>query len=196
MDSDTEPVRAFVPSALLLTLAIGALTCTATEVEPELVESPIFVAEDGSFSLELPVGWMRSEHTLSHDGWDRQVIAFNAGPVLEAKDGQTIDASAPELLMAMQDYLAAQPGIEFIECRAATLDGLPGFRMHFRNPPSVEGNGGSGSAAAAEVVMYCAILGETLFAFSLEGRSPDSFARDLDVLEKMVASFRHRLPAP
>lgn len=181
------------PHALLLAALVPA--CSATEIEWERVEDPRFVAEDGSYSLELPLGWVRSEHALTRDGWELQVISFNAGPVLEPVDGAPIDLAAPELLVALQDQLAVQPGVQVIECRSATLDALPGFRMHFTLEASSRPQAGPrATTGSTETVLYGAVEGVTLYAFSFESRSPGSFARDLEVFERLVASFERREP--
>jgi hypothetical protein len=180
-----------VRSFTLVPFVLIASACRATVIEPVPVEDPRFVAEDGSYSLELPLGWQRAEQTLTHDGWDRQAITFNAGAVLAADETRAIDASAPELLTAMQEQLEAQPGIELVECRSATFDDLPGFRLHFRK--AQEGDDGAETPGErTEVVIYCAIEGARLYALSLESRSPETFERDVGVLERMVASFRRR----
>ncbi len=170
--------------------------CSATEIEWERVEDPRFVAEDGSYALELPLGWVRSEHSLTREGWEAQLISFNAGPVLEAANGTAIDLAAPQLLVALQDELAAQPGVEVIDCRPVTLDALPGFRMHFfqEAPPDLEADPGT-PADSTEMVLYGAVEGVTLYAFSFESRSPVTLARDLEVFERLVASFERLEPA-
>jgi len=162
------------------------VACASAGVEHETIESPHYTAADGSYSLELPLGWRRADNALTFDGPDHQTITFNAGAVLD-EETRAIDASAPDLLVAMRDSLEAQPGIELIDCDAATLDGLSGFRMHFR--PALE-DGQAADALRAEVVIYGAIEGTTLFALSLESRDPATRARDLDVFERLVASFR------
>lgn len=171
--------------------------CTATEIEWERIEDPLFVAEDGSYSLELPLGWVRAEHSLTRDGWEAQVISFNAGPVLETEDGSAIDPAAPELLVALQDELSAQPGVEVIECRSVTLDALPGFRMHFTQQGPLASEEDTGTLeGSTEMVLYGAVEGVTLYAFSFENRRPATFARDLEVFERLVASFDRLEPAP
>jgi hypothetical protein len=170
----------------LLLLALLA-ACSSTGVEHETVASPHFTAADGAYTLELPLGWRQAENALTFEGPDHQTITFNSGPVLDTNEGVPIDASAPDLLTAMRDSLEAQPGIELLECRTTTLDGLSGFRMHFR-PLSDEG--APAEAQRAEVVIYCAIEGATLYALSLESRDPATRVRDLEVFERLVASFR------
>ena len=193
--------------ALLASLIwAGSLACSSTEIEWERIEDPHFVAEDGSYSLELPLGWVRAEHSLTQDGWEAQVISFNAGAVLETADGSAIDPAAPELLIALQDELSAQPGVEVIDCRSVTLDALPGFRMHFTQTAPVDLEGDSGTPAGStepalrtEMVLYGAVEGVTLYAFSFESRRPATFARDLEVFEQLVASFarrEHARPGP
>lgn len=178
--------------SLLLVASVLALAaaCASTEVEWERIEDTRFTAEDGSFALELPLGWARSERALTHDGWEHQTITFNAGAVFEPGVARPADASSPELLAAMQDELAAQPGIELVELRPATLDGLAAFRMHFRRVAE------DGAPAGAQAVLYGAIDGETLYAFSLESASAATFPRDLEAFELMVASFRRLGVAP
>jgi hypothetical protein len=176
------------PSSLLAPLlALAALACASTEVDWERVEEARFVSEDGSFTLELPLGWARSEHALTREGWERQTITFNAGAVLEPTEGLPIDASAPELLEVMREQLAGQPGIELVECRAARLDGLAAFRMHFRRSAEEDA-----PPSPAQAVLYGAVDGVTLYAFSLESGDAASFAQDLEAFELMVASF-HRV---
>jgi hypothetical protein len=163
-----------------------AAACASTAVDFERISDPRFVAEDGSFTLELPVGWSRHERALTRDGWQHQTITFNSGAVLEPAEGRPIDASAPELLSAMQDELAHQPGIELLECRAAQLDSLSAFRMHFRRLPE----DGAPAGPAQQAVLYAAIDGRTLYALSLENARAETFADDLADFERMVASFR------
>jgi hypothetical protein len=169
--------------ALLATLAPA---CASAELEWERIEDPHFVAVDGSFSLELPLGWARTEQALTHDGWEHQTITFNSGAVLAPAEGQAIDAASPELLAAMQDELSTQPGIELVDVRPARLDGLAAFRMHFRRVALEEG----AEAPPQQAVLYAAIDGVTLYAFSLESSDPATFGRDLAAFELMVASFR------
>jgi hypothetical protein len=180
--------------ALALAAACASTACASTEVEWERIEDARFTAEDGTFALELPLGWVRSERALTHDGWEHQTITFNAGAVFEPGVSRPADASSPELLAAMQDELAAQPGIELVELRPATLDGLPAFRMHFRRV--AEDGAPAESQAEAQAVLYGAIDGETLYAFSLESASAETFPRDLEAFEQMVASFRRLGVAP
>src|SRR5688572_24415658 len=88
---------------LALAAACATTACASTEVEWERIEDTRFIAEDGSFALELPRGWARSERALTHDGWEHQTITFNAGAVFEPGVSRPTDASSPELLAAMQD---------------------------------------------------------------------------------------------
>ena len=177
------------PALVLLALTAA---CASTEAEWDRIEDPRFVAEDGTYALELPVGWARSERALTHDGWEHQTITFNAGAVLEPSEGQAIDAASPQLLAAMQDELSAQPGIELVEVRPAVLDGLAAFRMHFRRIPE---EGAEEPVPPSQAVLYAAIDGVTLYAFSLESTSTAAFPRDLEAFELMVASFRRLDPA-
>ena len=179
-------MRSLFPLApvLALAMACASTACASTEVEWERIEDARFTAEDGTFALELPLGWVRSERALTHDGWEHQTITFNAGAVFEPGVARPADASSPQLLAAMQDELAAQPGIELVELRPATIDGLPAFRMHFRRLAE------DGAPSGAQAVLYGAIDGEMLYAFSLESASAETFPRDLEALEQMVASFR------
>lgn len=174
-------------SPLVAAFLALAVACASTEVDWERIQDARFVSEDGTFALELPLGWARSERALTHDGWEHQTITFNAGAVFEPGVSRPVDASSPELLAAMQDQLATQPGIELVECRAARLDGLAAFRMHFRR---VAEEGEEAPAAPAQAVLYGAIDGETLYAFSLESACAETFPRDLETFELMVASFR------
>jgi hypothetical protein len=166
---------------LALHLAVG---CAAREVEPERVESPHFVSADGSYALELPLGWIRDGNALTREGFEAQAITFNAGPVLGDSDPKAVDASAPELLQAMREQLEAQPGVTVLACLPATFDGLAGFRLHFREAPP-----GTEEQAAREHLICGAIAGETLFAFSYEAAAGAPFQRDLDTFEHMLASF-------
>jgi len=186
-----------IGAILLASLAwAGSLACSAS-AEWQRVEDPHFVAEDGSYSLELPLGWMRAEHALTRDGWEAQLITFNAGAVLEAASALAIDPGSPELLTALEDELAAQPGVEVIDCRSVTLDALPGFRMHFTQEAPVDLEGDTGTPpGSAEMVLYGAVEGVTMYAFSFVNSRPETFDRDLEVFERMVASFARREHAP
>lgn len=183
-------IRVGLACACFLVACFLVQACSATEVEWERIEDPRFVAEDGSYSLELPLGWVRAENSLTRDGWKAQVISFNAGPVLETEDGSAIDATAPELIVALQEQLSAQPGVEVIDCRSVTLDALPGFRMHFTTQGPVESEEDPAVAEGTTVmVLYGAVEGVTLYAFSFESRRPETFERDLVDFERLVASF-------
>lgn len=176
--------RLFAASFWLAAPSLAALACNATVVERDRVETPLFVAPDGSYRLELPLGWLRDGNALTLDGRDQPTIAFNAGPVLAGADPQAIDASAPELIIAMEDELATQPGVRVIDCRSVTLGGLPAFRMHFlRTDPEAADDG------QRELLICGAISGETLFAFSYEAPAGEAFARELEIFERLVASF-------
>ena len=96
----------------------------------------------------------------------------------------------PELIVALQEQLSAQPGVEVIDCRSVTLDALPGFRMHFTTQGPVESEEDPAVAeGTTEMVLYGAVEGVTLYAFSLESRRPETFERDLVDFERLVASF-------
>jgi len=175
-----------------LLLALSACASTSSEIEWQRVESSHFVAADGRYAVELPSGWLRSGNVLARDPAGANVISFNGGPVLTGDMSLTVDASSPQLLQAVSDQLAAQPGIDLLECRAVTLDGLPGFRAHFTADEG--GSEGPAPAVRTEHVLYSAVDGEMLYAFALEAPPGDEFARDLADFEALVASFK-RLPA-
>ena len=183
-----------------LVLALGAACASqSVETEWERVESPHYVAEDGSFALELPVGWMRSGGVLARDPDGAHAISFNAGPVLTGEDAIAVDASAPELVQAVSEQLAAQPGVRVLDCRAAALDGASGFRVHFVREPEPEAGAEAEADDApplprSEHLLYSVIDGEMLYAFSLEAPAGEEFALDVPEFEELVASFR-RLPA-
>lgn len=178
--------RAFPAATALLTWALLAGACAGTKVEPDRVETPLFVAEDGSYRIDLPLGWLRDGNSLTRDG--EQTITFNSGPVLAGAGA--IDASAPDLFLAMRHELEVQPGVTVLDCGPATFDGVPGFRMHFRTAPSEE----SAGAVPRETLICGAVAGEVLFAFGFEAPVGEAFERDLPVFERMVASFECRLP--
>lgn len=173
--------------AALAILGLALLAaCGTTEVEPERVETPHHVSADGSYALELPLGWIRDGNALTREGFEAQTITFNAGPVLEDAAPGSVDVGAPELLQAMREQLETQPGVSVLACLPATFDGLAGFRLHFRQ----------GTPEAAREHLICgAVAGQTLFAFSYEAAAGAPFAHDLEAFERMVASFDHR-PQP
>ena len=177
--------------SLLALAASFLLACTSTTTieQWEPVGATRFVAEDGSFSLELPEGWQRSGQLLTRDGAELQAITFNAGDVMDPS--QALDPSSPELLQAMKDTLASQPGVEVLELGAATLDGLAGFRMHFtQEPPADPAAPQAVPPPKREALLYAAIDGSTLYALSYEAADGVRFALDLAVFERLVASFR------
>lgn len=176
--------------ALLATLVFTGLACSATEIEPEHVESPYFVGEDGSYALELPLGWQRSENSLAHPGGGSHVITFNAGPVLDPADTSGLDPNAPELYQAMRAELEAQPGTHVLECRMDTFDGLPGFRLHFLRAESPE------SGPARETMICGAVSHEMLYALGYEAAPGAEFGAELATFERLVASFDHLPAAP
>lgn len=170
---------------------LAALGCSATKVEPDRIETPLFLAEDGSYRLRLPVGWWRDGNTLTRDR--EQSISFNAGPVLAEMQQNGIDPNDPRLYAALLHELEGQPGIQVVQCAAATFDGLPGFRMHFRTAP---GQGEGQSEAPSETLICGAIAGEVLFAFAYEASSGPAFGRDLETFERLVASFEYLSDRP
>jgi hypothetical protein len=176
------------PWLATVSLALTAsCASTAVEVEWERVESPRFVSKDGGFALELPVGWLRSGQVLARDPNGAHAISFNAGPVLAGESTLAVEAGAPQLLQAMEDQLALQPGVEVRECRAVVLDGLPAFRAHYLEHAD--------GAPASEHLLYGAVAGEMLYAFALEAPAGAEFTRDLPEFEALVASFRRLAPA-
>lgn len=178
--------RSSVSALAIAALACLGSACATTKVEPDRVEEPLFVAEDGSYRLDLPLGWLRDGHALTRDG--NQTITFNAGPVLA--NAGAIDASAPGLFLAMRHELEAQPGVTVLDCGPATFGGVPGFRMHLRTEPAA---GGDAAAGTRETLICGAVAGEVLFAFAYEAAPGEAFGRDLPVFERMVASFECRL---
>jgi len=197
MPSVTESSRKNRPCSRALAL-VAFLTLAAAcagqtvETEWERIDSPRFLSPDGAWELELPVGWVRSGGVLSRVPDGDHLISFNAGPVLEGEQALAVDPSAPELVQALHDQLASQPGIEVLECTAGRIDGLPAFRAHFVQAPSPEA--AEEGAVKREHLLYSAIDGEMLYAFALEAPAGAGFARDLPEFERLVASFR-RLPA-
>jgi len=183
--------------ALAASFLLGCVSDTAIE-QWEPVAEARFVAEDGSFSLELPTGWRRSGQMITRDGPELHTITFNAGDVMDPS-AEAIDPSSPELLQAMEDTLAAQPGVKVLELGTATLDGLAGFRMHFTQEPPVDpaappAAAGAEAPAKREALLYAAIDGTTLYALSYEAADGVRFALDLAVFERLVASFRRGTP--
>jgi len=163
----------------LLVALLGAVACQSTRVERDRVDQPEYTAPDGSYRLALPLGWWRDGNTLTAPDGD-QTIAFNAGPVLAGVDPRAVDAGTPELIAAMEAELAAQPGVRVVDCSAARVGGLPGFRMHFvRATDSDE----------REQLIVGAISGATLFAFSYEAASGAAFAAQTSTFEGLVESF-------
>lgn len=181
--------RALVASLWLAPVSLASLACGATVVEPDRVETPLFVAPDGSYRLELPLGWLRDGNSLTLEGQDQPTIAFNAGPVLSGIDPQAIDASAPELIVAMEHELAAQPGVRVIDCRSIILGGLPAFRIHFLRADPGD------TSEPREILLCGAVSGDTLFAFSYEAPPGEAFTRELATFERLVASFQPLEPA-
>lgn len=190
-----------LPCALLASLVLAlapACASQSAEIEWERVETPHFEAEEEGFALELPLGWFRSGRVLARDPEGLHAISFNAGPVLTGEEALAVDASAPELLQAVSEQLAAQPGVQLFDCRAVSLDGLPAFRAHFAVDQAALEPAQPGEAATSpgkrEHLLYSAIDGEMLYAFALEAPAGAEFARDLPEFEGMVASFRRLSP--
>src|SRR5258706_15622075 len=97
---------------LLAALLLASASCVGVESDGgQRVENPTFVAEDGAYRLELPLGWKRSGQALTRDGWEQQTISFNAGRVKEPDDGQAIDASAPGFFQAPEQELTPPTGL-------------------------------------------------------------------------------------
>lgn len=192
-----SPALAAAP--LLATLfLLGACAATTEESQWDPLASTTYVAADGSYRLELPEGWLRSGQTLTREGPERQTITFNAGAVLP-EGAVPIDAAArPYLLQALQDELAAQPGTRVLALGDATLDELPGFRMHFVQAvpaPEAEADAGAAAGPEREILIYAAVAGSTLYALAYEAEPGATFAQDLPAFEALVASFRRTPPA-
>lgn len=184
-------------SRFLFALLLATASCAGVDSgSTQRVETPTFVSEDGSYRLELPLGWKRSGQALTRDGWEQQTISFNAGRVKEPDDGQAIDASAPGFFQALEEELRTQTGVEVLECGPQQLDGLEGFRMHFMRGAQPAGDAGRAADSKREYLTCGVLADDMLFVFSYEAPAGDSFARDLPTFERMVQSFRHSAPPP
>lgn len=176
-------------------LALAACAAPEVETEWEPVESPShFTSEDGAFTLELPQGWLRSGHVLARTPEGASVITFNAGPVLSGEDALAVEAGAPELIQAMSEQLATLPGVRVLTCEPVTLDGLAGFRAHYLLGGPLEAD--SEELVEREHLLYGAIEGEMLYAFSLASPVGAEFGADMPDFESLVASFRRRTSVP
>jgi hypothetical protein len=170
-------------------LALAGCASSAVDSSYELVETADFLSDDGSFRLELPLGWRRVDHALTLEGWDRQTITFNAGDVLDAEAG-AIDASAPALQTAVREQLASQAGVTVHRVESVKLDGLDALRLHFTRTLDEDGQ----PTDPCEVLLFSAVSGTHLFALSLESRDPTTRPRDFAVFERLVTSFRRTDP--
>lgn len=130
---------------MLMLVALFALSACAMW---ERIEKPQTIGPDGSYSVELPVGWVRAMYAndrilVTRDGLGLQHIAVIRQPIDKAfprikksAAENLLPSELAELQIAEMKTEAEQfSSINVIENAPATIFGRPGFRLHvsFKN---------------------------------------------------------------
>ena len=125
---------------LFLTLLLaGAAGCVAP---PARVDVPLTEAPDKSYTVDLPVGWIRhfaQDKTLlvSRDGFALQTIGITHRPAVQAfpktkkavAEGVLPSELAELQIAEMKTETQQMAALTVIENEPATLDGREGFRL-------------------------------------------------------------------
>lgn len=184
--------------ALLIFLLLPGLAAAGWEFADS---SKRVGATDGSFSLQLPSGWLYETAPngvrASHDGMELNVIVVTITPhdkVFKAAKKQSTANSTPEDLS--ENYIAdLQAGanavreLTVLSNEPAELAGKPAFRVHyqFRAPASAGG-------ALMEAVTIGTALDKGVMLMSLRAPAIHYFKRWSDKYEEAVKSLTLEAP--
>jgi hypothetical protein len=185
--------------------AIGALVLTAAVASGCASARPRWVPVDGTFvppsrsyTVELPRGWVR---LVDRDS----VVASREGLFLQRIDVFQQDVSKPlggtrklvsprmlpqELSELVQDALASSPAIQgftVVENVPAVLGGQPGFKLVAVYKDS--------DGLPMRVLLYGALVGESLYELSYSAPERHYFDRDVDTFEQVRSTFKIAPPA-
>lgn len=177
-------------TVLVLTLALTLAGCAVWQ----RVDTPRAEAPDKSYSVDLPVGWVRL--MLNTDGLEvtrdglalnriqvRRVDLAKAFPTLKkAANADMLPSELAELQIAEFKSADQETVISVHENAPAMVGGQPGYRLHlqYRNPRGL---------GMDRIVQGCATA-KGYFTLSYEAPGLHYWQRDLPAFEKAAASFR------
>lgn len=160
------------------------------------VEKSAFTAQDRSYSIDLPVGWVRfhlgrSENdvfiTYDGPGIERIEIAKrenkDAFPkIKKAADKNMLAFELAELMIAELKAAEALANLEVVENSPAMVSGLPGVKLELRakNNKGVE----------FEMLVYGVVGTNGFYTLTFQAPRLHYFHKYSGVFEKTVASFR------
>lgn len=177
----------------LITLTVLALTLAGCAVW-QRVDSPRAEAPDKSYSVDLPVGWVRLMQNaegleVTRDGLALNRIRVNrvdlakAFPTLKKPaHADMLPSELAELQIAELKSVDKETVITVKENAPAMLGGQPGYRLHlqYRNPRGL---------GMDRIIQGCATA-KGYFTLSYEAPGLHYLPRDLPEFEKTAASFR------
>lgn len=160
------------------------------------VENSAFTAQDRSYSVELPVGWVRfhlgrSENDvfITYDGPGIERIEItkrenkDAFPKIKKAAGKNMLAfELAELMIAELKAAEALANLEVVENSPAMVSGLPGVKLELRakNNKGVE----------FEMLVYGVVGANGFYTLTYQAPRLHYFQKYSGVFEKTVASFR------
>jgi len=177
----------------------------------KLISKPLVVSEDKSFSVELPVGWVRSMDkknmiVATRDGMGIQLVmasrmlhkdAFKKFKTKEQKkrdakklpdkrstmiNANTLPSELAELVIAEMKSVSEMSHVRVISNLPSVIDGHPGFRLHFQY---------KNAKGLQFDHIICGFVNEkNLYRFAFRAPSKIYFPRDLKVFDRMLASFK------
>jgi len=180
-------------------LAIAVAAACATSNPQWVPARGSFTPPSGSFSIELPEGWMRladSETLLaSRDGVFLQRIDARTrkieDPLGSTNKKLTPGMSPQEVADAVRDAIGSSASVQemkVLENLPADLDGRPGFKLVFAYTDR--------DGLKMKSVVYGALTGDSLYELSYRAAGRHYFDKDLETFEQVRSSFRIRaLPA-
>ena len=159
--------------------------CISFQVEWERVESTQFTSDDGSFHVELPVGWGRAGALLTKDGTGLQRIWI----LRLSEETLELIPSAEQLAAS----LAESPACSNVESTHVSVAGRPATELSFAGPvwPPLlffDALDGLSPQELQSHRLYWFTVGEQEFVLGYSA-VPFYFERDLPVFERLVASF-------
>lgn len=176
---------------ICLFVILSLVSACATWVR---VEKPAVVAPDKSFTVEVPVGWVRAAMVtdkvlITRDGAGVQFIRIGKRAHEEAfpkiKKGTTAEmlpTELAELVIAEIKSEEAMAGLKVLSNAPADIGQRTGFRLHLQMKNQ--------DGLRFESVVYGLVDESGFYELTLRAPTLHYFERDLPVFEQAVQSFR------
>ncbi len=172
-------------------LILSLVSACATWVK---LEKPVVVGPDKSFTVEVPVGWVRAalvtdKVLITRDGTGVQFIRIGKRAHEKAfpkiKKGTTADmlpTEVAELLIAEIKSEEAMSGLTVLTNEPADIAQKTGFRLHLQMKNQ--------SGLRYEAVVYGFVDKSGFYELTFRAPTLHYFERDLPAFEQAVHSFR------